>query len=70
VRLRFDYGFDDVEKKDVMVSYSGAVPIRFYSTERQATHNITGGLMLGWISNCEEIFEELLKEKHTAIKPK
>ena len=47
VRLRFDYGFDDVEKKDVMVSYSGAVPIRFYSTERQATHNITGGLMLG-----------------------
>ncbi|MGA3287767.1 MAG: outer membrane beta-barrel protein [Bacteroidota bacterium] len=46
-RLRFDYGFDDVEKKDVMVSYSGAVPIRFYSTGRQATHNITGGLMLG-----------------------
>ena len=47
VRLRFDYGFDDVEKKDVMVSYSGAVPIRFYSTLRQATHNITEGLMLG-----------------------
>jgi len=46
-RLRFDYGFDDVEKKDVMVSYSGAVPIRFYSTGRQATHNITEGLMLG-----------------------
>ena len=46
-RLRFDYGFDDVEKKDVMVSYSGAVPVRFYSTGRQATHNITEGLMLG-----------------------
>jgi hypothetical protein len=46
-RLRFDYGFDDVEKKDVMVSYSGAVPVRFYSTGRQATHNITGGLMIG-----------------------
>ena len=46
-RLRFDYGFDDVEKKDVMVSYSGAAPIRFYSTGRQATHSITGGLMLG-----------------------
>jgi len=46
-RLRFDYGFDDVEKKDVMVSYSGAVPIRFYSPERQATHNITEALMIG-----------------------
>ncbi|MGA2298046.1 MAG: outer membrane beta-barrel protein [FCB group bacterium] len=46
-RLRFDYGFDDVENKDVMVSYYGAAPVRFYSTDRQATHNITGGLMLG-----------------------
>ena len=46
-RLRFDYGFDDVEKKDAMVSYSGAAPVRFYSPERQATHNITGALMLG-----------------------
>ena len=46
-RLRFDYGFEDVEKKDVMVSYSGAAPIRFYSTRRQAAHNLTGGLMLG-----------------------
>ena len=46
-RLRFDYGFDDVEKKDAMVSYSGAAPIRFYSPERQATHNITEALMIG-----------------------
>ena len=46
-RLRFDYGFDDVEKKDVMVSYSGAAPIRFYSPERQATHNITEAFMIG-----------------------
>jgi Outer membrane protein beta-barrel domain len=46
-RLRFDYGFDDVEQKDVMVSYSGAAPIRFYSPERQATHNITEALMIG-----------------------
>ena len=46
-RLRFDYGFNDVEKKDVMVSYSGAAPIRFYSTGRQAAHSITEGLMLG-----------------------
>ena len=46
-RLRFDYGFDDVEKKDVMVSYYGAPPIRFYSADRQATHNLTVGLLLG-----------------------
>jgi len=46
-RFRFDYGFEDVEKKDVMVSYSGAAPVRFYSTGRQATHNVTGALMLG-----------------------
>jgi hypothetical protein len=46
-RLRFDYGFDDVEKKNVIVSYSFAAPIRFYSPERQATHNVTAGVMLG-----------------------
>jgi hypothetical protein len=47
LRFRFDYGFMDVEKKDVMITYSGAAPVRFYSTERKATHNLTGGLMLG-----------------------
>jgi hypothetical protein len=46
-RLRLDYGFNDVENKDVMVSYSGAIPVRFYSTERTATHNLTMALMLG-----------------------
>ncbi len=46
-RLRFDYGFGDVEKKDVMVSYSGAAPVLFYSADRQPTHSITGALMLG-----------------------
>ncbi|MDR3667774.1 MAG: outer membrane beta-barrel protein [Ignavibacteriaceae bacterium] len=46
-RLRLDYGFNDVENKDVMVSYSCAVPVRFYSTERTATHNLTAALMLG-----------------------
>jgi hypothetical protein len=46
-RFRFDYGFDDVENKDVMVSYYHAAPIHFYSTERQATHSVTGALMLG-----------------------
>lgn len=45
-RLRMDYGFDDVEKKDVMASYLGGPPDRFYSTVRKATHNVTAGLML------------------------
>jgi hypothetical protein len=46
-RVRFDYGFNDVEKKDVLVSYSGAAPVRFYSGQRQSTHNATGALMIG-----------------------
>jgi hypothetical protein len=46
-RLRFDYGFQDVENKNVMVSYYKVAPVRFYSANRQATNNITGGLMLG-----------------------
>ncbi len=46
-RIRGDYGFEDVENKEVMVSYTGAAPVRFYSPERGATHSITGGLMLG-----------------------
>jgi hypothetical protein len=46
-RVRVDYGFDDVEKKDLMVSYYGAAPVRFYSSNRQATHNFTIGLLLG-----------------------
>jgi opacity protein-like surface antigen len=45
IRFRFDYGFNDVEKKDVMVSYSGAPAKHFYSPERKATHNLTEGLM-------------------------
>jgi hypothetical protein len=46
-RLRFDYGFTDAEKKDVMVSYSGAPAVRFYSTDRSAVHSETAGLLLG-----------------------
>ena len=46
-RFRFDYGFNDVEKKDVMVSYSGAAPVLFYSAGREPTHNVTGALVLG-----------------------
>ncbi len=46
-RIRGDYGFEDVENKDVMVSNNGAAPVLFYSPERGATHSITGGLMLG-----------------------
>lgn len=46
-RFRFDYGFEDVENKDVMVSYYGAPPVHFYSSARQATHNATAGLQIG-----------------------
>jgi len=46
-RLRLDYGFSDVENKALMVSYSGATPVSFYSPNRQATHNLTIGLILG-----------------------
>ena len=46
-RLRFDYGFEDVENKNVMVSYYGAAPVAFYSADRQATHNATAGLLIG-----------------------
>ncbi|HYV92636.1 MAG TPA: outer membrane beta-barrel protein [Chitinophagales bacterium] len=45
-RLRFDYGFNDVEKKDVKVSYLGGDPVLFYSTDRKSTHNLTAGLMI------------------------
>jgi Outer membrane protein beta-barrel domain len=46
-QLRFDYGFEDIENKDVMVSYYGAAPVLFYSPDRQATHNTTAGLLIG-----------------------
>ncbi len=46
-RLRFDYGFADIENKDLMVSYYGAPQVRFYSSDRQSTHNATAGLQIG-----------------------
>jgi hypothetical protein len=46
-KVRVDYGFDDVEKKDIMFSYYGAAPVPFYSANRQATHSLTVGLLLG-----------------------
>jgi hypothetical protein len=46
-QLRFDYGFEDVENKNAMVSYNGNAPAYFYSTDRQATHSATAGLLIG-----------------------
>jgi hypothetical protein len=46
-KVRVDYGFNDVENKDIMVSYNGAAPFPFYSPDRQATHSLTVGLLLG-----------------------
>jgi len=45
-RLRFDYGFNDAENKDVMVSYLGAEPVRFYSNDRKSANTVTEGLMI------------------------
>ncbi len=45
--FRFDYGFEDVENKDAMISYLGGPSTHFYSTDRQATHNATAGLLVG-----------------------
>ena len=46
-KLRYDYGFNDAENKDLMVKYSGDPAVRFYSADRSATHSHTIGLMLG-----------------------
>ena len=46
-RFRMDYGFNDAEKKDVMVTYFGTEAERFYSTGRQSSNTITRGLMIG-----------------------
>jgi len=45
-RLRFDYGFTDAEKKDLMVSYAEAPAVRFYSTTRKAAHPASAGLLI------------------------
>jgi hypothetical protein len=46
-RARFDYGFGDAENKDAMVSYYGAAPVHFYSSDREITHTATAGLLIG-----------------------
>ena len=45
-RLRFDYGFTDVEKKDAMISIDGGTAQKFYSSGRESTNNLTLGLMI------------------------
>ncbi len=45
--LRMDYGFGDAENKDAMISTSGAAPVRFYSTDRAASHSESEGLLIG-----------------------
>lgn len=46
-KLRFDYGLTDAENKDLMVSYHGAPAVKFYSSDRTASHTETIGLMIG-----------------------
>ena len=47
MRLRLDYGFNDAEQKDVLVSYSGGESTLFYSADRKSTHSATVGLLMG-----------------------
>ncbi len=42
LQARFDYGFEDVEKKDVTYNNIG-----YYPTGRASTHNGTAGLAFG-----------------------
>jgi len=46
-QLRFDYGFQDVEKKDATFSYEGGPQEKYYDDGRAATHNATAALMVG-----------------------
>ena len=46
-QLRFDYGFSDVEMKEVRYSFMGAPPQRMYPEGRRDSHNATAGLMFG-----------------------
>ncbi|MFL5727958.1 MAG: porin family protein [Cytophagaceae bacterium] len=45
-QARFDYGFQDVEKKNKTYDYQGSTH-RFWSADRKATHNATAGLSIG-----------------------
>jgi hypothetical protein len=46
-QARFDYGFQDVEKKDRTFNYMGTGDQNFYDSNRATTHNATAGLMVG-----------------------
>jgi len=46
-RIRIDYGFNDAENKDAMVSYFGTDPVRYYSNDRKPANTLTKGLMIG-----------------------
>lgn len=46
-QVRFDYGFQDVEKKDVMYSSSGT-SMDYYGSGRASTHNGATQLMVGF----------------------
>lgn len=45
--LRLDYGFGDVENKGETLTYKGSVEDYYPTSGRAATHNATGGLMVG-----------------------
>ena len=60
-RLRFDFGFTDVEKKSVMYSVDGGTPQNFYSSSRETTNNLTLGLMISLDYNFLTDVEQIIK---------
>ena len=66
--LRFDYGLGDVENKSETVSAFGS-SVRVYSSERAATNNATGGLLISL--NYKLVKKPVTKSKtHTVSKTK
>jgi len=46
-QARFDYGFQDVEKKSIIYNLNN-IPQPYYDNNRDVSHNATGALMVGF----------------------
>ena len=46
-QIRVDYGFQNVEKRDITYNYGGVEQTKYYSEGRSGTNNATAGIMVG-----------------------
>jgi hypothetical protein len=46
-QVRFDYGLQDVEKKDITFDFMGSPGQKYYADSRAATHNATAAFVIG-----------------------